>query len=341
MFGFGMIVITGLFACSGADYTAQLKEAQTMLENGQISSANSAYLAILKEDPKQVEAATGAAYVSMLKGDYGKAEELLAGVTGVVENGESAGKNAGDIYLRRAFVAVEQKEYSVAQQHALASSLDLGRLLAAEIYLIDGETDKAVELLKQVSAQPGKKLAKQYLSLLESDNSWLPSYAEAQASWALKDYELAVRSVGAMLGKLEGVLPDYEETVLLWASRAAVVGQPEISQNLLGLNLSGLEASQQLRVEATKAMAYYVEGDILKGNSILESLKDAPSLGVQHMKITTAVVIGEKDPQTALALLKGIDGTAAAQAYSRLGKNKKAINIVDSGLFQKYLEGDM
>ena len=338
MFGLGMIVITGLFACTGTDYTSQLKEAQTMLENGQISSANSAYLAILKEDPKQVEAATGAAYVSMLKGDYGKAEELLAEV---IKSVESAGGNSGDVYLRRAFVVVEQKEYSVAQQHALASKLDFGKVLAAEIFLIDGETEEAIKLLKNVSGNPSKKLATQYLTLLESDNSWLPPYAEAQASWALKDYELAVRSVGSMLGKLEGVIPNYEQEVLLWASRAAAVGQPEISHSLLALNLAGLPDVQKWRVTATRAMASYVEGDIVKGETLLGSLTDAPARGIQHVKLTTAMIIREKDPETAQALLKDLDGTSAAQVYHRLGKNKKATSVVESGMFQKYLEGDM
>lgn len=335
MFGLGMIVITGLFACTGTDYTTQLKEAQTMLENGQINSANSAYLTILKEDPKQVDAATGAAYVSLLKGDYVKAEELLAGAM------ENAGEKSGDVSLRRAFVAVEQKEYSTAQQHALTSKLDLGKILAAEIYLIDGETEEAVKLLEEVSTQPSKKLAKKYLNLLESDNSWLPSYAEAQASWALKDYELAVRSVGSMLGKLEGVIPNFEEEVLIWASRAAVVGQPEISLSLLELNLDGLSEEQKWRITATKAMASFVEGDIVKGNELLSSLTDAPAMGIRHMKITTAAVIAEKDEQTAKELLKGLEGTAAAQVYHHIGSNKKATNLVESGMFQKYLEGEM
>ena len=335
MFGLGMIVITGMFACTGTDYTSQIKEAQTMLGNGQINLANGTYLAILKEDPTQVDAATGAAYVSMLKGDYVKAEELLAGAM------ENAGENAGELSLRRALVAVEQKEYSTAQQHALASNLDFGKVLASEIYLIDGEGDKAIDLLKSVSSQPSKKLAKRYLKLLESEDPWVQSYAEAQASWALKDYELAVRSVGSMLSKLEGGIPNYEMEVLMWASRAAVVGQSEISRSLLALNLKALPEDQKWRVTATKAMTYFAEGDIIKGNGLLKSLKDAPPMGINHMKVTTAAIIAESDPQTAKDLLKGMSGTAAAQAYHSLGKNKTAANIVDSGMFQKYLEGDM
>ena len=162
--------------------------------------------------------------------------------------------------LRRAIIAQQQQEYAKAQQHALDSQTDFGLLLAAEVYLIDGEKEESLKLLKKISSRQEERAARQYIRLLEDENLWVGSLAEAQASWALKDYVLGVRSVQGVFEKIPVTFANYAEEVLIWAGRAAAVGETAIAKSLLLLDLSGLPEEQVWRIEATNAIISCGEG---------------------------------------------------------------------------------
>ena len=69
-----ILAIISVIGCSGTDYSQQVKDAEQLLRNGQFAQANEGYLAILQEDPKNIDAATGAAFASLMKGEFKQAD---------------------------------------------------------------------------------------------------------------------------------------------------------------------------------------------------------------------------------------------------------------------------
>ena len=93
------------------------------------------------------------------------------------------------VALRRAIVALKRRIFeSKRVRHAIQESF--ARVLAAEIWLMDGEHEEAVGLLEKVTGAHAE-LAKSYLRLLEGDE-W--AKACGQALWAVRDFDLAIQS---------------------------------------------------------------------------------------------------------------------------------------------------
>ena len=57
--------------------------------------------------------------------------------------------------------------------------------------------------------------------------------SEAQALWALGEQKVAVRSVEALVKALPDSRDDRDEMLLIWASRAAALGETDIARSLL------------------------------------------------------------------------------------------------------------
>ena len=330
-----MGLIINMFACGSADKSAELQNAKQLLANGEFSKANTVYTAIVQEDAQNVEAVIGASYVHFLSGEYDQAEQLLAGVT------SSDVSVANDILLRRAIIAVRKQDFETAQALAKQSSTDFGKILAAEIYLIDGDAEEAIGLLDGVSSSEHKKLASNYLQLLRHESDWMQSLAESQAAWALRDYKLAVKSASGLLKKVQDDLPNYSEEALIWASRSIALGEAELAQDIL--NTPGLDIPSNLvwKKTAIEGMVLCLSGDINGGLSTLESLETVVSQeGMQNIYATTAVVMARKDLSSS-TLQQKLDGTAGAVALQQLSKVEDAKDVVDSGIFEKFLQGSL
>ena len=328
-------VLINMLACGSADKSAELQNAKQLLATGEFSKANTVYAAIIQEDPQNVDAVIGASYVHLLAGEYDQAEKLLAAVT------SSDASVANNILLRRAIIAVRKQDFETAQALAKQSNTDFGKILAAEIYLLDTETDEALELLDSVSASEHKKLVSNYIQLLRHESPWMQSLAESQAAWALRDYKLAVKSASGLLKKVQDDLPNYSEESLIWASRAIALGEAELAQDIL--NTPGLDIPSNLvwKKTAIEGMVLCLSGDISGGLSMIASLESVVSTaGMQNIYATTAVVMARKNLSSS-ALQEKLAGTAGAVALQQLGKMGDAKDVVDSGIFQKFLQGSL
>ena len=157
--------------------------------------------------------------------------------------------------LRKALVALQAKDF--LKRRELPSQEDFAMILAAEISLMDGEYDS--DHLFGKGRWCHRSLAKS-LELLDGDE-WSQAYAEAQALWALRDFDLAIQSVAGTMEFVEvGVDNDPNAHILLWASRAIAVAQPDVARQLL--SLKGLLPRAGLACCVLKAMITTVDGDV-------------------------------------------------------------------------------
>jgi hypothetical protein len=106
--------------------------------------------------------------------------------------------------------------------------------------------------------------------------------------------------------------------------------------------LATLPEEHQWRVQATKAIVACADGNAsvcLQTFTDLEGI--APASGLNHAKTTAAVLLADKDTSGVGPLLVDVDGTPAAQAFWSAGKNNKARKVVEAGMFEKFLKGEM
>ena len=330
----GMLLMSVWFGCSGVDKSEDILKAQKELAAGNVSSAGQQFNAILTEVPGELVSATSMAHIYVLNGAFEQADAVLGTVNS--EDPDVMSKVA----LRRAIVALEAKDFSKVKEFAMQSQESFARVLAAEIWLMDGEHEEAVGLLEKVTGAHAE-LAKSYLRLLEGDE-WAKAYAEAQALWAVRDFDLAIQSVSGTLQYVSNAAlnGEFGEHVLLWSSRAIAVGQPEIADELL--QVQGFRPNpEDWRVDALKAMSACVKGDIASGQKIFSDLEGkAPEQGLHDAKATTAVVLASigKD---ASALLVELRGTAGAYAAYKSKDNNLAEDLVDSDIFERFLTGGL
>ncbi|MCB9766100.1 MAG: hypothetical protein H6739_40365 [Alphaproteobacteria bacterium] len=330
----------GLLGGGGEDVTA---EAESKLRQGDIPGAMAAYDAALAEHADSVPAAVGAAYGAYLRGEYDKADQLLAAAEA------PAGEAVGDIKLRRALVALKTGDTDAVRTHAGASGLPAGKLLVAEVDLADGEREEAETLLNEIKGTPGSvgETASAYLSLLGDEDPLVAGLAENYALWALGQRRVAAVSVEEVV---KGMPDDRErkaEELLLWAGRAASVGESQVASNLLEA-ISFPPKGQAWRVLATRGIILCSEGGTEgAGLSNAEGCKQtfdelegkAPSDGLAHARITASSVLGDKNPDIALALLDDVpESDAAALAALRAGDEGTASSLAPEGLFADYLE---
>ena len=332
--GFAWLMTLSWMACSGTDKSAETMDAQKALAAGNLSDAQTQLGAILSEVPQDPNAATAMAHIHVLNGDFAQAESVL----NAVQTEDAAVQS--QIALRRALVALAAKDFSKAKEIALTSNEDFASVLAAEISLMDGEYEEAVGYLEKVGGAH-KSLARQYLKLLDG-NEWSQAYAEAQALWALRDFDLAIQSVAGTLEFVSNQALDnqYTNHVVLWASRAVAVAQPKIAKDLL--SIKGVKsAKDDWRVAVLEAMITAVDGDVAAGKAQFEALEGvAPAQALNDAKATTVVVLSSIDKDGS-ALLSGLNGTGAAYAAYSANQKSRALDLVDSDVFERFLEGGL
>ena len=330
---FGWLASAIWMGCSGSDKSEEIMAAQKALAAGQLSSAQTQLAPVLAEVPQNADAATAMAHIHVLKGEYSQAEAVL----NAVQSEDPA--VLSQVALRKALVALEARDFSKAKEMAITSQEDFAMVLAAEISLMDGEYDEAIEYLEKVGGEH-RTLAKSYLKLLDGDE-WSQAYAEAQALWALRDFDLAIQSVAGTMEFVSKSALDNQpkEHILLWASRAVAVAQPEVASQLL--SLKGAPPADDWRVGVLNAMITTVGGDVSGGKAQFEALAGvAPEQAVHDAKATAVVVLSSlgKDGSS---LLSGLRGTSGAYAAYRTDQKSRAADMVDSAIFERFLNGGL
>ena len=330
---FGWLTAAIWIGCSGSDKSEEIMAAQKSLSAGELSSAQTQLAAVLAEVPENADAATAMAHIHVLRGEFSQAESVL----NAVQTEDAAVQS--QIALRKALVALHAKDFSKAKQKALESQEDFAMILAAEISLMDGEYDEAITYLEKVGGSH-RSLAKSYLKLLDGDE-WSQAYAEAQALWALRDFDLAIQSVaGTMEFVSKSALGnDPRSHILLWASRAIAVAQPDVARQLL--SLKGAPADGDWRVSLLKAMITTVDGDVSGGKVQFESLEGVAPEEALHDAKATAVVVLSSLGKDGSVLLSDLRGTSGAYAAYRADQKSEAADMVDSRIFERFLNGGL
>lgn len=309
--------------------------AKTKLTSGDLPEATQEYQKLLAIDPTNEDAATGAAYMAMLSGDYKAADGYLKAVIDASET------PLPDLLMRRALIAQRAQDLTSAKSFALESGIDAGKVLAAEISLVDGGVDAAIDLFKQIQDPNYKEMVAQYLFLIESDDVWLQSLAEAQAQWAIGEKEFAVEDAPASIQRISHEsYPQIEDLRLIWASRSLSLKKVEQAKMLLELPFEHLDDSQRWRVGATRAIIICIEQSPENCKLSFTALEEsAPPEGYADAKITAAHLVLDDNPTLAVELATGFDSASAAMVLDRAGAEKEAIQAAqNSPVFSDYLK---
>lgn len=325
-----------LIGCSSKEEkaAAAATAAEALLKAGDLPGAAAAYETAAQEFPTSVPVATGAAYMALLAGDAARADALLAAA-------EAEAKEAlPQVKLRRALAALRAGDLEKAKEHGLASGLPAGKLIAAEVNLADGERDTAKAALTEIQSAPGElgKVVADYLALINSENPMVAGLSEAQALWVLGERKVAVRSAEELVMSLPEDVPNRDEQLLIWASRAATAGEPTVARALLDATIFPPEG-QAWRKVATSAIASCAEGDGQTCTDLFNSLEGvAPADGLADARATAAFLIAKQNPEVAKALAGPYVSNAAARALLEAGDPAAAAEAAPGGVLGSYLK---
>lgn len=311
-----------------------VEEANQALKDGDLPGAAAQYDELASSHSSSVHVAIGKAYTQLLAGDYAGADATLAAVE------EGAGEMLGEVKLRRALVALEAgDDLEPVKRHGAASGLPEGRLLAAEVHLVDLESDEASALFRELSSEGGTvgNTAATYLRMLDSGDQIQIGLAEVTALWALGDRQVACESAE----ELVKALPEDDETksaqVLLWAGRAATSGVPQVGSNLLD-ELAFPPEGQAWRVQATRAIIAAAQGEADEAIRILDALEEggAPADGLADARATACALVSDK-PKARL-IVGELESPAVARCLSEAGATAIAPQRAPDGPLKTYLE---
>lgn len=327
----GCGMIQGLLGGGGEEAAAA---AESVLVSGDLPGAADAYAAASAENAGHVDVATGQAFSLLMQGDTAGADAALAAAE------EGAGDRIGELKMRRALVALEAGELDAVRTHAEASGLPQGKLLAAEVALADGEREEAAGLLKQAAPAGGSvaEAANGYLDLIEDPEPLVSGLSEAQALWALGEQKVAVRSVEELVRNLPDSRADRDALILLWAGRAASLGETVLAKSLLDALIFPPDG-QAWRKVATLGIVACADGDgalCLQHFASLEG--NAPSDGLADARATAAFLIAGADPEVATKLAGPYVSNAAARALYEAGDMETARSSAPAGVFADFLK---
>lgn len=327
----GCDMVQGLLGGGGEEAAAA---AESSLVSGDLPGAADAYAAAAAENAGHVDVATGQAFSLLMQGDTDGADAALAAAE------EGAGERLGEVKMRRALVALEAGDLDAVRTHAEASGLPQGKLLAAEVALADGEREEAAGLLKQAAPAGGTvaDAANGYLDLIEDPEALVSGLSEAQALWALGERKVAVRSVEELVKNLPDSRDDRDALILLWAGRAASLGETELANSLLDALIFPPEG-QAWRKVATQAIIACADGDGARCLKLFASLEgNAPSDGLADARSTAAYLIAGDDPEVATKLAGPYVSNAAARALYEAGDMETARSSAPAGVFADFLQ---
>ena len=310
-----------------------VEEAATVLKSGDLPQAATDYAALAVEHEGSVHVAVGQAYTQLLAGDTAGADATLARIE------EASGEQLGEIKLRRALVALAAGELDAVKEHGLASEMPEGRLLAAEVLLVDLESDEASAVLRDLTADGGTvgQTAQTYLDMLDTDDIIQAGLAEATALWALGERKQACESAEELVLALPEDDTDKPTQILLWAGRAATSGVAGVATRLLD-ELSFPPPDQAWRVQATRAVVAAADGDADEAARILNALEEggAPIDGLADARATACAVVGDR--QKARQIVGEMESPAIARCLSEVGATLIAPKKAPDGALKTYLE---
>ena len=185
----------------------------------------------------------------VMQGDTSGADQALAAAQ------DAAGDQAGMVRLGRALVAVEAGDLDAVRELGVAGGLPQGLLLDAEVALVEGEQEEAAARLQEVQAadEAVGTLASDCLGLIGDADPMVAGLSEVSALWALGERTVAVRSITGASSGLGDDRVDRGELILLWAGRAASVGEADRRQSLLDSLIFPPDGQQWRRI-ATRAI---------------------------------------------------------------------------------------
>ncbi len=339
MVGTGLL-LAGVLACGGgkespdaAGPQVDLLSAVRALREGDLDAAMAGFNAGAVADPTSYDAAVGASYGALLKGDLVRADALLAKAQ------PHAGARTPDILLRRAMLALRGGNMRVARAHAEASGLEAGQVLAAEAAMVEGDSGGAITLLTGLSQESGPHgdLARSYLALLQSEDPIESGLAECYALWAVGQRTSAVQAAEGLLLALPEEGADRDAVLMLWAARAASEGVGEAALGLLD-SVKSAPAGQGWRILATRAVARCANGDVAGCKDGLAELEgNAPADGLLYARVTAALQLGPEHKGEAVSLIGEKVSHATARAALRLGELDLAKRLAPEGLLQRTL----
>ena len=301
--------------------------AEDQLSSGQFPNAAAEYDKLLELDPTNIDAATGAAYLAILRGDYTQADAYLEAVQNASDTPQP------EILMRRSLIAQQSQELDQAKKFALESGLDAGKLLASEIMIVDGGLDTALETLKSIKGAGFKSLADDYIELLQSEDDWLVALAEIQAQWAAGERTFAVEDAPSVLQKISTERYErIDEIRLTWATRALSMKKNQEASSIMELPFQSLDESQKWRVSGIKFMISCVTGDEQCASKFDALEEIAPPQGYADMRITTAYLLKDDNPALSRELLANSKSPSAALVFEALGAHDDALSAAEGSL---------
>lgn len=338
MFARAVALAAGLItlsACSKAEEAKKAVDAaEAKLKAGDLPGACADYDAAAAAYPETLDAATGSAFCALATGDTGRADQILAAAEA------TAKEQLPQVKLRRALVALSAGKLEEVKTHGEASGLPLGKLLSAEVNLADGERDQAKATLESIQGEAGAvgDTVKTYLALIGDESPMVAGLAEAQALWALGEKKVAVKSAEELVLSLPDDREDREEQLLVWAGRAASLGEVAVARALLAASLFPPDG-QAWRKVATEAIAACAEGDAATCQSLFATLEAAaPADGLADARATAAFLIAPKDKEAASALAGPYMSNGAARALWEAGDASGAQASAPGGVLASYLK---
>ncbi len=332
VFPFVVSVVSALACFGGGDDPSVVQPAIEQFSSGDLPGAAQTLDGLAAKHADSSSVLEARAYSMLLQGQYESADEML-------EKAEAtAGENLGKVKLRRALVALKAMEFEDVRKHGQASGLPAGALLAAEVLLMDGEIDEAMELLRTAKQGSGTvaDTADQYLAMLTSGDAYRQGIAEATALWALGERNVACEAVEEPAKSLPDDEEGKSEILLVWAGRAVTSGAPGVAMGLLDA-MEFPPEGQAWRVQATRAMIAIAEGNGAKGLAIFNSLAagGAPADGLADAR-ATAIALTD-DTELAKQLAGDLESAAVARGLLKVGAAEAAKERNPGGVFGTYL----
>lgn len=322
----------------GATPDEAVAEARALIEQGDLDGAAASFSQLRAEHPESVDVAVGHSFMQVLAGDLAGADATLASV-----EASATPEQLPQVKLRRALVALREQELDRIKMHGMASGLPEGKLLAAEVHLVDLEREEGSAILDELVGVDGAvgATARQYKEMLDGDSA-LADLAEVTALWALGVRESACEAAEDLVKQLPGDFEGKDEMLLLWASRSVTSGQPAVARSLID-EITFPPPGQEWRLRATQAMIALAEGDSDTALSLFDSLEEAaktgdvPADGVADARATACLLTDNVDIRKKLVAGQA-ESAAAARCLLDAGDAATAQSAAPPGKLKLYLE---
>ncbi|MBT3218330.1 MAG: hypothetical protein HN348_04510 [Proteobacteria bacterium] len=223
---------------------------------------------------------------------------------------ESHPEASAELSLRRTLLAARHGDIESVGLNARASNTSAGDLFAAEVLLVDLQTEEAKRLFHRAVEQGQGSVqitAEHYLQWLDSDDSSMAALAEVTALWALGDWATACDEAEEVVKGLRDEELRRSKS-LLWASRAVAARRPDVAQGLLD-DMGTPPLGQAWRFQAIQAMIWLADGRIDESRDRLDQLRVEHPVEVEDALVTACLTTEE--PAIGEELIRGIDSIEA------------------------------